>query len=297
MTDPAKMTREELLAALGYEHNYARLIHAEPGRAEFTFDDDLGRWPWLCLSPLHPIVLDKVQYFAGLTSSLASEVVEAGTRTALTKITWTTTPRPGGTRHATRGVMEGWSDGGIMGYELNLFDEDGHHNAKVRGSGATFADRDFGSWRAQAKSKAAERVGNAPAPVPSDPVAAGLGSNGHCFLSEPDPDTHAMRGLVGAVSGFPPAHPFHTGTGDHVNAAHLFDCALQAAHLVGTSPGTRLECRAGEAEFLRFVELDVPFEVRPEQLRPLHSGGRITLAFSQAERDAARVTLELVLAS
>lgn len=295
MPDPQTLTPAAHKAALGYEHNFARVLRTGGDRVELGYDLDRRRWPWLALSPLHPVVIDKIQYFSAVTASLVMERMEPGTRSALTKLSWSCRARPGGTRHATQGVLEWWSGEHRGGYTLAVFDDAGHQNARIRGEGRSFADRDFAGWRAQAKRRTAQAVAGSPPPV-ADPEAAGLGAGGLCFVSAPVAAASGtvLVARVGAADGFHPAHPFHTGTGDHVNAAHLFDCALQAAHLVWEPARTALVCSGGEAEFLRFVELDVPFELELRE-RPARNAGRGRLGFSirQAGRENARVALDL----
>ena len=90
-----------------YEHNFARVLRVAEDRVELGYDLDRRRWPWLALSPLHPVVIDKIQYFSAVTASLTTERMEPGTRTALTRLAWSCHPRAAGTRHATRGVLAG----------------------------------------------------------------------------------------------------------------------------------------------------------------------------------------------
>ena len=296
MPDPARMTPEQLERALGYRHNFARIVRADEQRLEFGYDLDPQRWPWLALPPQHPVVLDKVQYFSAVTGSLAASRLEPGTRSALTKLGWSCTPRPGGARHAVRGVLEPWVGEQRAGYELTLFDDQGRENARIRGEGAAFADRDFAAWRAKSKREAAAAAAAQQVLPRADPVAAGLGPAGRSLVSAPlaRDGARGVLAQVGAANGFHPAHPFHTGTGDHVNAAHLLDCALQAAHLLWDPAGTALRCTGGEAEFLRFVELEAAFELWLEACEPRAAGrARLRFAIGQAGRENARIRLEL----
>jgi hypothetical protein len=291
MPDPEAMTPAQRKAALGYSHNFARVLRVAPDRIEFGYDLDPARWPWLTLPPRHPIVLDKIQYFSAVTASLVSGSLEPGTRSALTRIGWSC--RGDGERHATRGVLEPWSGERRAGYRLAVFDDAGREIARIQGEGFAFADRDFDGWRARAKVEARAAAGKPPEPAAL--AAAGLGPGGHCFVSAPflRSGTRVALAQIGAANGFHPAHPFHTGTGDHVNAAHLFDCALQAAHLM-TEPAGRLVCTGGEAEFLRFVELDVPFEIRLSTQDRSEAGHTLLgFAIDQLGRENARIALEI----
>jgi len=291
--DPNAMTPDQLEAALGYRHNFARVVRAAPERTELAFDLDRERYPWLALPPLHPVVIDKIQYFAAVTGSLQASQMKPGTRSALTKLTWSALVPPGDARPAVRGVLAPWAGEERAGYELALFDDPGREVARVRGEGTAFGDRDFGAWRAAAKQKAADAARDRAAPTPpADPVAAGLGPGGVCLVSPPR--GRSLAALVTAESGFGPAHPFHTGSGDHVNAAHLFDCAMQAAHLLWEPAGTALHCVAGEAGFLRFVELGVPFEIDVAEPEPGPEGTtRLCFTVRQAGRENTRLRFDL----
>jgi hypothetical protein len=73
-----------------------------------------------------------------------------------------------------------------------------------------------------------------------------------------------IRGVARRLSRHP-QHPLHIDPGDHVDAAQLLDCAMQASHLLmcpeGVDPKAPLRCRSGRAQFRKFVELDCLFEV------------------------------------
>lgn len=293
MPDLESLTPAQRKAAIGYEQSFARVLRADAQRVELGYDLEPQRWPWLALSPVHPVVLDKIQYFSALAASFASGGLEPGTRSALTRIRWSVAPGPSPVHHAVRGVLVPWSEPPRGGYTLTLVDAERREIATVWGEGQAFVDRDFGAWRA--RSKDALRARATPPPGVADPVAAGLGPHGHCLVCAPSERAgeRFVVAWVGIAGGFHPAHPFHTGTGDHVNAAHLLDCALQATHLMD-GRGTPLVCSAGEAEFLRFVELDVPFELRldPADGAPA-ARERWRFRIHQADRENARVTLEL----
>ncbi|MEL6184953.1 MAG: hypothetical protein AAFU79_10040 [Myxococcota bacterium] len=110
------------------------------------------------------------------------------------------------------------------------------------------------SLRAASRAKALKRAAEVPRPE----------LTGARFVTPPQTEGALLRarGLVTSETGFHPTHPFHTGSGDHVNAAQLFDCALQLASFVFNHENMGARCVSGAARFSRFVELDVPFETQ-----------------------------------
>ena len=91
---------------------------------------------------------------------------------------------------------------------------------------------------------------------------------------------------------FHPQHPFHTGSGDHVNAAQILDCALQAAHLHlgnGQDWDKALICQGGTASFQRYIELDIVFEILVSA-KP--DASELEFTFSQAGHSNASVVLQ-----
>jgi len=282
-------TPEALKAALGYEHNFVEVESVDAGRIELSFDLSPERWPWLALPPTHPVLIEKVQYFAAVTASWVSDSMQPGTRSALTRITWDCSPGAGA--YPRRAVSKPWQGERSMGYELRVYDAEDRELYVIRGEGSSFEDRDFEAWREKTRREARA----AAKPLEIDP-----GPDGMNYLG---PVREVEGQLVAAAcvpSGraFQPGHPFHTGTGDHVNAAHLFDCALQmAGRATGRAPAA-LDCRGGEARFQRFIELDVPLEVRLLGRETLAEGGAaLEIGFSQGGRDNASVLLRLADAS
>jgi hypothetical protein len=280
-----------LQIALGYPTSYAEDWSVDGSRVEFVYARNPAPWPWTTLPSWHPVVVDKLQYFSAVTASWAAGAFAAETRTALTKLHWSSLRRE--SSPAARGVYESYSDERGIGYTLEIFDAEGRETLRTRGEGAAFGDRDFGAWRSAAKEKAVALRRPAPDEM-ADPTAAGLGQDG-CSLVSPlrtTADAFAATGWVTASNAFPPHHPFHTGSGDHVNAGHLLDCAMQCAHLA-LEPSKPLYCSGGEAEFLRFIELGVPFEISLTS-EPRSAGGtRIRTSMRQGDRDTTRITLDL----
>lgn len=278
---------------LVYAHNFARVTAVASERVELAYDLDHARWPWLALAPHHPVLVEKYQYFSAVTASEAVGRDVEPTFSALTRFRWECTADAWRGHLATRGVCEPWADARGLGYALTVGDDDGCAFYRMSGEGFVFDDRDFRAWREKTRRAAREGAGDvrldlAPAPT------VGLGAGGRSFVTLPcELDGRIeVTALVPTDGGFHPAHPFHTGSGDHVNAGHLFDCVLQAAHVV--LGAERLDCTGGEARFTRFVELDVPFAI---SLAGRHAAddGRTTLEFAvaQAGRDNATVSMTL----
>lgn len=274
--------------ALAYTENFARVTRVDGRRVELEFDLDRARWPWLALPPLHPVLLEKYQYFGILTGFLALSGTDPAKQTALTGISWRCL-EPETVALASAGVLTHRRDDGHESLELELLVESGETLVTIDAVGVVFATRDFGAWRAKTRAEA-QAATDVPAMPPLAPAeAVGLGPGGRAFVSalrEVDGQLGSMA-LVGD-DAFHPRHPFHTGSGDHVNAGHLFDCALQAAHLVLDSASPR-SCEGGSAKFFRYVELGVPFELLVVE----REAERVGFAVRQLGREAARITLTL----
>lgn len=123
--------------------------------------------------------------------------------------------------------------------------------AVLSGTGINLGGDDVRALREASRAKALRRAAELPRPDVGEAY----------FVTPPVLEGGLLRaeGLVTSKAGFHPAHPFHTGSGDHVKAAQFLDCALQLAGfaLGGKDLGER--CGSGVANFARFVELDIPF--------------------------------------
>ncbi len=279
--------------ALTYTDNLARVVHATDTLVDLSFDWRPDLWPWLSLPPSHPVLVEKYQYFATMTASWAMGTFSPETYTALTMFEWQCSALALGQRYPTHARYENWTENGDMGFTLTVTDEQGQTLYSTRGQGFAFRDRDFQQWREKSR-RSAQQARHVLQVEPVDPGKAGLGPQGHSFVTEVvdrvgKPTVYAR---VPKHGGFYPEHPFHTGSGDHVNAAQLLDCALQAVHVFAgdgklwTQP---MLCTGGQAQFRRYVELDVPFEIT---LDALHSDSA-DLHLSQAGRDNVLLSLTL----
>lgn len=120
---------------------------------------------------------------------------------------------------------------------MTLFDDTGALVYHMTGKGVVFRRRNFEGWRGEAKEKL---------PVPSRSVdfafasagRLGVATQDECFLSElAKGETPAAQGLVSKARGFLPRHPYHGGSGDHVNSNQLADVGTQFLHLArGDAP-------------------------------------------------------------
>jgi hypothetical protein len=279
-------------SSLVYEHNFAQVTAACGARVEFAYDLDRERWPWLALAAHHPVLVEKYQYFSAVTSFSVAEP-DRTPFAALTRFRWTCTEHAWRGGHATTGTCEPWMREDGLGFSLVVRDAEGRPVYRASGEGFEFGDRDFPAWRERNR-RAVRAAGGAMEAELAPPSAVGVGAQGRSFVTRRHDAGGApmVTALVPTRDGFHPHHPFHTGSGDHVNAGHLFDCVLQAAHLF--HEGGLLECIGGAAHFTRFVELDVPFTITLRRREPAEDAGvRLEMGIAQAGRENALIVLDL----
>lgn len=239
--------------SLAYERNFARVTSVTHDWVHLTFDTE-DAWPWLSLPARHPVLLEKYQYFGVLSAVWAAKLMDPTHLAALTEFRWRARASASAPSFGRCQVPR--ADRGER-YRLELYGEPGDPGlpqAALWGTGVNLGAGDVRALRAASRAKALRRAANLPRPE----------LEGARFVTPPRAEggrLHA-RGLVTSQEGFHPAHPFHTGSGDHVNAAQLFDCALQLASFVFEEEGLGERCASGAARFSRFVELDVPFETQ-----------------------------------
>lgn len=272
-----------------YSQNFAKIVATNQRQGELAFDLTQKYWPWLALPPQHPVLIEKYQYFGSITAAWAFRLFEPGTPVALTQFSWHCPKLYPRSRYGTRAVATNLSAESPGLVELDLYTDTAEHLTHMSFTGASFADRDFYTWRQQSK----ERILAAKPDIEIDFAPAssvGLECNGVSFVS--NINDGAVLSLVGSNTGFHPHHPYHTGSGDHVNTANLIDCALQTAHLV-LAAGKPMICIGGSAQLRRFIELDVPFEITLKSQSLKDGIHEVTFAFSQLGKDNSHITLRL----
>lgn len=255
----------ELDPTFPYEHNFARIEKIQDRSVSFEFDLDGNRWPWLILPPQHPVLIEQYQYFASVTAGRALHALPADQFSALTHYAWGCPVRV--KRFARTGILEAQAAGQKMHFEMDCFTDDGKHAIAMQGSGFSFSDRDFKAWRHRSRQAVLKAVGARKIEL-ARPQLLGIDHGGAVFVSDPlmQGDQLHLLAQVFLEQGFYPQHAFHTGSGDHVNAAQLLDCGLQAAHRLaayeqGDQSPCSMFCIGGRLQFHQFVELDAPFEI------------------------------------
>lgn len=281
-----------------YDRNLARVVSIDGEAVQMAFDAAEGGWPWLALPGWHPVLLEKYQYFGGSTGLMALGGAEPGFGGALTECQWQVDvdalQRP-----AETGVCRMGGEPPRFAFVLELAGEAGTTACRYTGAGVRLPLEEFLARRAASRDRALAACSDATfAAAPAASVGAGF--DGVSLVSPVEYAGGLARctALVTLAGGFHPRHPFHTGSGDHVNVGHMLDCAFQLAHqLVGQ--GGALACVGGECRFRRFVELDVPFELVCEPWSANGDGAQrgareLPIAVRQLGRDCAQLTLRVV---
>ncbi|VAW00812.1 hypothetical protein MNBD_ALPHA04-2122 [hydrothermal vent metagenome] len=271
-----------IASASSFTHSHVIL---DDGTVVFKCSSDKNQWPWLALDPFDVIVVQTINYWTAVETGAARGTLDTGKWSALTRTEWTCGKQ--GVGHATHGLGHAFGVDGDPHYSLIFFDKSGSLVYSIRGKGVVFQNRDFESWREKAKEKT-------PPPFSVDEYqyasadAVGVATQREVFLSPLiKGDTPSAQALITKENGFPPAHPWLSGSGDHVNSTHLADAARQFANLL---PGERSpDVVSGEMRFKRYVELGYPFQI--EQVLETDSQNAVSIVVKQAERLCATVTL------
>lgn len=236
-----------------YTHNHEVLADGSVG---FECSQDKSIWPWLALAPLHPIVVQTINFWASVESGIALGTFDPKKWSALTKVRWTCPdPQVG---HAVRGTYHNARDGDDMEYVLAFFDAQDRQSVELRGTGVVFRTRNFEDWRDDAKKRAEPDHDVSTFPF-ADADQAGVDHQDQCFLSTPlkGPPVRCI-GKITAERGFMPGHPFIAGSGDHVNSTHMGEIARQFGQLLMQRP---LVNTGGQMVFDHYVELGRHFLV------------------------------------
>lgn len=280
------MRRNAKILSMAQNKNYSYTSeHAlqSDGGVTFVCSIDQQEFPWLALHLSDVIPVQMMCFFASYETAQFHRAVEEGQWTALTKMTWRCDAKNTDVKHFAMGSASPPSTEGRPDFGLSFSGPDGTPILNIQGTGVTFRNRDFGAWR----SKNRDSILELPEPAGfkfAEPAAAGVTSVAECIVSPliEGSEFAACDALITAINGFPPAHPYHDGSGDHVNATHQADAARQFASLLRPEFGARA-CSGGEMEFSNYVELDRPFRIteNPEKSTPtrvasiVEQGGKI----------------------
>lgn len=265
------------------------LARGADGRIYFDLSSDAMKWPWLRLHPANNIAVQATNYYAmTAVSRFAGSLGEEWS--ALTEFAWRAFNVGKSARHPVRGVAEA-GEGEAPGYVCDLFDADGARVYHVTGKGVVFRTRDFKAWREKSKAEALAL------PAPENftyalPSTVGVSSTVESIVSplRREGEEVFADALVTAANGFPPAHPYHDGSGDHVNSTHMADAAQQVAQMLRAEQGLGGWPAGGDIAFRRYVELERPFRLTLES-SPADSA-RLAFRLEQGGRPCASIALD-----
>ncbi|MHA7872826.1 MAG: hypothetical protein ACX939_10790 [Hyphococcus sp.] len=264
-------------------------VVTEDGAVAFRCSDDEEKWPWLVLHPANNVVVQIVNYFALTSISDALGRRDPDKWTALTSFAWRVFDMAPHASQATHGQADPPADEEGPSYAASFFTAAGDLLYRVHGKGVVFRNRDFEAWRA--KSKAEALASPAPASFAyAPPDAVGVATSVEALVSplQEDKGAHFCDALITRDNGFPPGHPYHDGSGDHVNSGHLCDAAQQCAMLVRGEGGRAGYPSGGEAVFKRYVELERPFRITLASARDALD--RLVLTVEQGGKVCADIT-------
>ena len=239
---------------IAFTHSHELL---DDGIVKFQCSGDKEKWPWLNLPPSHPIVIQSINYWASVETGKTRGSFDPTKWSALTWCEWEAgDPDTGPVAHGIADTPPGDIEENKPRFRLTFFDAADKFVCRMTGTGVIFKTRNFEAWRSEAKEKA--RIESDVSAFNYAPASAlGVSSDVERFL------TPLVRGeqissdaLITKNNGLKPNHPYHDGSGDHVNANHLVDAGFQFAHLIFGEP---LRCTGGEISFRHYVELGKPF--------------------------------------
>ncbi|MEL6858248.1 MAG: hypothetical protein AAFO74_07665 [Pseudomonadota bacterium] len=231
------------------------LRRSSDGIVIFECSRDSSVWPWLKLDPIHPILVQTINFWASIDAGEFLGTLDPNTWTALTKVEWVCGPP--GVGLPARGEYWGEQDKNRARYALTFFDDTGELVAKMAGEGVTFRTRNFEGWRGEAKEKV--QPPEPPAFTYAPAAAVGVAAQSESFLA-PLAGASSIKtaGLVTKATGLRPGHPYIGGSGDHVNSTHMGEIGRQFGQLLLGRPCLQT---GGTMVFDHYVELDAPFEV------------------------------------
>jgi len=267
-----------------YDHEVS-----DDGTVTFQCSTDVEKWPWLALHPFDPIVVQSINFWASVETAMARGTWDPEKWSALTHITWQCGEQ--GVGHAVHGVGKQTGEKGSPGFQIVFYDAGDALVYQMDGIGVIFQNRDFEAWRAKAKQKAAEPVDVADFEF-TDAAKVGVAAQSQCFVSPLiEGEAPAVQALVARTRGFMPAHPYHSGSGDHVNSNQLADVVRQFVNLWR---GTPMVLSSGTIEFNRYVELDRRFDVK--LIAGDEAAEEIEIVVEQANRQCAAFDMKIYAA-
>ncbi len=269
------------------QYTHSRTV-SEDGIVRFKCSQDVETWPWLALNPIHPILVQTINFWGSVECGETLGTFDPEKWSALTHCEWTcgaaTVGRP------VRGTYETLQRGERNRYQLRFFDETEAEVVRISGVGVVFRTRNFEGWRKGTKEKF--KKPDVSGFVYASADAVGVATQAERFLS---PLRHgeatSSTGLITKENGLRPAHPHIGGSGDHVNSTHMGEVGRQFAQLLVGAP---LINRAGEMSFLHYVELGRPFEV--SLIEHDAAAQRFELLVRQREQDCTRIAMTYAFA-
>lgn len=258
----------------------------DDGSVGFMCSQNLAEWPWLALAPQHPLVIQTQNFWTSVGAGKTLGTRDESKWSALTWTRWELGEPGAGIAH--HGRFERTQGGDEMSFQTRLMDAADRLIVHIEGKGVIFRTRNFESWREGAK-QSAHNAAMAPARFPYAP-RQWLG-----LTDEEPPLIAAMETLAGKQqtkallthdNALMPAHPFFSGSGDHVNTPHLAEIARQVVSLL--RQGAPFLIASAQMDMHRYIELGTPMEIGIEDQRE----GYALLAIRQLQRSCARLTLE-----
>ncbi|MXO89243.1 hotdog family protein [Pontixanthobacter aquaemixtae] len=263
-----------------FTHN--RIVH-DDGKVSFRCSGDLAAWPWLELHPHHPIAVQNLQYWASVEAARQRGTFDGTKWTALTWTRWRSGDAEiGGFAHGVSDIVE---ENGKQASRLTLFDAQDREICSMLSKGVEFRTRDFEAWRDKAKQSSGATVDLSAFEFAKVETVGSAGVGPALIGPLTGDDTPEANGLMTLENAFPPAHPYMSGSGDHVNATHLAEAAHQFVHLL--EEGAPLRVARGDMRFTRYVELGRVFAIRLQE----RAENRASLVIEQSGHACTEITL------
>lgn len=267
-----------------YTYNHELL---NDGSVKFECSSDVSIWPWLALNPVHPIIVQTINFWASIDAGEFLGTFDPDVWTALTQVDWTCGPPSVGL--PVRGRYTTVRDQDRARFTLGFFDAADQQIVQLSGQGVTFRTRNFEGWRGEAKEKLKKPDPSGFEYVPAETV--NVVTQSESFLAPLSyGDRVRTTGLITKQNGLRPAHPYIGGSGDHVNSTHMGEVGRQFGDLLVGAP---LINRSGEMKFMHYVELGRPFEV--DLVSHDEAAQTYKLLVTQAGRDCTSIEMTYAL--